>query len=80
MKQLDQTSQMYFKERDEKKKLENKIEILNNNFEQYKNNYKNSIEIEKTPEFISALEKKQNSLLKEFDIKLKEFQRENKKI
>ena len=79
MKQLDQTSQMYFKERDEKKKLENKIEILNNNFEQYKNNYKNNIEIEKTPEFISALEKKQNSLLKEFDIKLQEFQRESNK-
>ena len=78
MKQLDQTSQIYFKERDEKK-LENKIEILNNNFEQYKNNYKNNIEIEKTPEFISALEKKQNSLLKEFDIKLQEFQRESNK-
>ena len=77
MNQLEQTSQMYYKERDEKKNLENKIEIINKDFEKYKNN--NNIQIEKTPQFISAIEEKQNSLLKEFDNKLQEFQRENNK-
>ena len=78
--QLEQTSQMYYKERDEKKKLENKIEMLNKDYENYKNNNNvNNIQIEKTPEFISALEERQNTLLKEFDNKLQEFQKENNK-
>ena len=54
--QLEQTSQMYYKERDEKKKLENKIEMLNKDYENYKNNNNvNNIQIKKTPEFIYAL-------------------------
>ena len=84
MEQLEQTSQMYYKERDEKKKLENKIQTMNSNLEKYKNDSNkensinlNEIDIEKTPQFISALEKRQNALLKEFDNKLQEFQREN---
>ena len=91
MDQLEQTSQKYYKERDEKKKLENKIQALNSNLEKYKNDSNNfnhnanksnninldDIDIEKTPQFISALEKRQNALLKEFDNKLQEFQREN---
>ena len=78
--QLEQTSQMYYKERDEKKKLENKIEMLNKDYENYKNNNNvNNIQIEKTPEFISALEERQNTLLKEFDNKLQEFQKEKNK-
>ena len=91
MDQLEQTSQKYYKERDEKKKLENKIQALNSNLEKYKNDSNNfnhnanksnninldDIDIEKTPQFISALEKRQNALLKEFDNKLQEFHREN---
>ena len=91
MEQLEQTSQKYYKERDEKKKLENKIQEMNNNLEKYKNQSNNfnqninnenninlnGIDIENTPQFISALEKRQNALLKEFDNKLKEFQQEN---
>ena len=85
MTQLEQTSQMYYKERDEKKKLENKLQTMNSNLEKYKNDSNNinhndnlnDIDIEKTPQFISALEKRQNALLKEFDKKLQEFQREN---
>jgi hypothetical protein len=83
MDQLEQTSQKYYKERDEKKKLENKIQALNSNLERYKNDSNNfnhnanksnninldDIDIEKTPQFISALEKRQNALLKEFDNK-----------
>ena len=68
LKQLEETSQMFYKEREENKKLENKIDIMNKN---------NNIKIEKTPQFISAIEEKQKSLLKEFDNKLKEFQRNN---
>ena len=79
IKELEETSQLYYKERDEKKKLENKIEIINKDFEIYKNNF-NNLEIEKTPQFISAIEKRQNSLLKEFDNKLQEFQKTNKSI
>ena len=86
MKQLEETSQKYFKERDEKKKLENKIEIINKDYEEYKNNNKNknnnninNIQIEKTPQFISAIEERQNTLLKEFDNKLQEFQKNNNK-
>ena len=79
IKEREETSQLYYKERDEKKKLENKIEIINKDFEIYKNNF-NNLEIEKTPQFISAIEKRQNSLLKEFDNKLQEFQKTNKSI
>ena len=71
LKQLEETSQKYYKERDEKKMLENKIDILK------KNNINNNIQIEKTPQFISAIEQKQKDLLKEFDSKLKEYQKEN---
>ena len=79
LNQLEQTSRMYYKERDEKKMLENKIEIINKDLEKYKKNCIKNIQIEKTPQFISALEKKQNSLLKEFDNKLQEFQKEKNK-
>ena len=79
IKQLEETSQLYYRERDEKKKLENKIEILNKDFEKYKKNF-NNIDIEQTPQFISVLEKKQNSLLKEFDHKLQEYQKSNKSM
>jgi hypothetical protein len=32
MNQLEQTSRMYYKERDEKKKLENKIDMINKDY------------------------------------------------
>ena len=59
--------------------MENKIDMINKNYENYKNNYSKNIQIEKTPQFISALEEKQNALLKEFDNKLQEFQKEKNK-
>ena len=70
IKQLEITSQNYLKEKEEKKNLEKKLETMINT--------KDNLEIEKTPQFKSALEQKQEILLQEFDNKLKQYQNDNK--
>ena len=70
IKQLENTSQMYLKEKKEKKNLEKEIDIIKKENNDKKNE---NIEIEKTPQFKSALEQKQQILLKEFDNKLQEY-------
>ena len=70
IKQLENTSQMYLKEKKEKKNLEKEIDIIKKENNDKKNE---NIDIEKTPQFKSALEQKQQILLKEFDNKLQEY-------
>ena len=77
IKQLELTSQMYLKEKNEKKNLEKKFETIEKN---YNENKKDVIDIEQTPNFKLALEQKQQILLKEFENKLKEYKNENKKM
>ena len=76
IKQLEITSQNYLKEKEEKKKLEKKLETMKKDVN-LNVNTKDNLEIEKTPQFKSALEQKQEILLKEFDNKLKQYQNDN---
>ena len=74
IKQLDFTSQMYLKEKNEKKNLEKKIEEIEKNQNE---NKMDIINIEQTPQFKMALEKNEQILLKEFENKIKEYKNEN---
>ena len=79
IKQLELTSQKYLNEKNEKKNLEKKIEMIKKNFDENKiENY--NLNIEQTPQFQKVIEQKQETLLKEFENKLKEYEKENSKL
>jgi hypothetical protein len=64
----------YLQEREEKKRLETKISMMNSQV------IVGGHKIEDTPQFRSALEERQTILLKEFDQKLQEFEKERQQI
>ena len=78
MKQLEIMEQNYLKEKEEKKILKKSFDIIKKENDKNENLVMN---LEKTPQFINALEQKQEILLKEFDDKLKEYKndKENSK-
>jgi len=79
IKQLELTSQKYLNEKNEKKNLEKKIEMIKKNCDENKiENY--NLNIEQTPQFKRIFEQKQEILLKEFEDKLKEYEKENNKL
>ena len=61
-------------EKEEKKKLEEKIKILNSQL------LVGGKKIEDTPQFKNALEEKQRIIRQEYDIKLNELERERQQI
>ena len=67
---LEQASKQYLQERDEKKRLESKIQMMNSQM------LIGGTKIEDTPQFRDALEEKKSKLKQEFDEKLQEFERE----
>ena len=71
---LEQASKQYLQERDEKKRLESKIQMMNSQV------LVGGAKIEDTPQFRNALEAKKSVLLKEFDQKLQELERERQQI
>ena len=71
---LEQASKQYLQEREEKKRLETKISMMNSQV------IIGGHKIEDTPQFRSALEERQSILLKEFDQKLQEFEKERQQI
>jgi hypothetical protein len=71
---LEQASKQYLQEREEKKRLEMKISMMNSQV------IVGGHKIEDTPQFRSALEERQTLLLKEFDQKLQEFEKERQQI
>jgi hypothetical protein len=71
---LEQASKQYLQEREEKKRLETKISMMNSQV------IVGGHKIEDTPQFRSALEERQTILLKEFDVKLQEFEKERQQI
>ena len=71
---LEQASKQYLQEREEKKRLETKISMMNSQV------IVGGHKIEDTPQFRSALEERQTILLKEFDQKLQEFEKERQQI
>ncbi len=71
---LEQASKQYLQEREEKKRLEIKISMMNSQL------IVGGHKIEDTPQFRSALEERQTILLKEFDQKLQEFEKERQQI
>jgi kinesin family protein 3/17 len=71
---LEQASKQYLQEREEKKRLEMKISMMNSQL------IVGGHKIEDTPQFRSALEERQTLLLKEFDQKLQEFEKERQQI
>lgn len=71
---LEQASKQYLQEREEKKRLEMKISMMNSQV------IVGGHKIEDTPQFRSALEERQTILLKEFDQKLQEFEKERQQI
>lgn len=71
---LEQASKQYLQEREEKKLLERKIQMMNSQV------IVGGHKIEDTPQFRSALEERQTMLLKEFDQKLQEFEKERQQI
>ena len=71
---LEQASKQYLQEREEKKRLETKISMMNSQV------IVGGHKIEDTPQFRSALKERQTILLKEFDVKLQEFEKERQQI
>ena len=71
---LEQASRQYLQEREEKKKLEQKITMMNAQM------ITGGQKIEDTPQFRHLLEEKQGKLMKEFDKKLLEFEKERIQI
>jgi hypothetical protein len=71
---LEQASTQYIQEREEKKRLEIKIQMMNSQV------IVGGHKIEDTPQFRNALEERQTILLKEFDLKLQEFEKERQQI
>lgn len=71
---LEQASKQYLQEREEKKRLELKISMMNSQM------IVGGQKIEDTPQFRSALEERQTILLKEFDQKLQEFEKERQQL
>jgi kinesin family protein 3/17 len=71
---LEQASRQYIQEREEKKRLEMKISMMNSQL------IVGGHKMEDTPQFRSALEERQTLLLKEFDEKLQEFEKERQQI
>jgi hypothetical protein len=71
---LEQASKQYIQEREEKKRLELKIQMMNSQV------IIGGHKIEETPQFKNALEERQIILLKEFDQKLQEFEKERQQI
>lgn len=71
---LEQASKQYLQERDEKKRLESKISLMNSQM------LVGGTKIEDTPQFRTALEEKQSVLLREFDLKLQEFEKERQQV
>lgn len=71
---LEQTSQKYIEERNEKKILEQKIKTMNSQM------IVGGSKIEDTPQFQSALQQRHNIMVKEFDSKLQEIEKEKMSI
>ena len=70
----DVTSQEYISEKEEKRKLEEKIRLMNSQL------LVGGKKLEETPQFITALEEKQKAIRKEYESKLQEIERERTQI
>ena len=71
---LEERNREYIMERDEKKRLEEKIRALNSQM------LIGGKKIEETPQFRSLLEEKQKLIRQEYELKLQEMERERTQI
>lgn len=71
---LEQASKSYLDEREEKKKLEAKIAMMNSKM------LVGGQKIEETIQFKKALEKKENMIMKELEIRLEEIEKEKNQV
>lgn len=70
----DVRSQEFISEKEEKRKLEEKIRLMNSQL------LVGGKKLEETPQFITALEEKQKAIRKEYESKLQEIERERTQI
>ncbi|OMJ85318.1 hypothetical protein SteCoe_13417 [Stentor coeruleus] len=70
----DVRSQEYISEKEEKRKLEEKIRLMNSQL------LIGGKKLEETPQFITALEEKQKAIRKEYESKLQEIEKERTQI
>ena len=70
----DVRSQEYISEKEEKRKLEEKIRLMNSQL------LVGGKKLEETPQFITALEEKQKAIRKEYESKLQEIEKERTQI
>lgn len=70
MRELEQRATLYEKEKKDKENLEEKIKLMTSQL------LHGGDKIEDTPQFQSALEKKQRAIREEYEQKLQELERE----
>jgi kinesin family protein 3/17 len=71
---LEMRSREYLSEKEEKRRLEERIRLMNSQM------IVGGKKVEETPQFLMALEEKQSALKQEYEIKLKELERERQQI
>lgn len=71
---LETRSKEYLKEKNEKRKLEDKIKSMSSQM------LHGGQKIEETPQFLNALEERQNLIRREYETKLEELERERQQI
>jgi hypothetical protein len=71
---LESRSREYMMEKEEKKKLEEKIKMMNSQL------LVGGKQVEDTPQFKSALEEKQRIIRQEYEVKLNDLERERQQI